>query len=55
MYIVTGDKYIDPYVINEKQPYELADVMEIVNKNWLKVIFNGENKILKSILQKLRI
>ncbi|MBZ4664506.1 MAG: HAD-superfamily hydrolase, subfamily [Caloramator sp.] len=53
MYIVSGTSYIDPYVINEKQPYELANVLDIVQENWLKVIFNGQNEMLKSILKKI--
>lgn len=53
MYIVSGTRYIDPYVIHEKQPYELADVLDIINEKWLKVILNGKNDKLKGILKKI--
>ncbi|SKA97241.1 hypothetical protein SAMN05443428_12427 [Caloramator quimbayensis] len=49
MYIVSGDTYMDPYVISEKQPFEFADIENIKDKPFIKIILNGEHDVLKEV------
>lgn len=49
MYIVSGDTYMDPYVILEKQPFEFADLEDIKDKPFIKIILNGKHEVLKEV------
>lgn len=40
MYIVTPEGNVDPYVLLEKQAFQRAAIKDILNMNWIKVMFS---------------
>lgn len=51
MFIVSGGDNIDPIVIREKQPFEVACIDDIVNEDWVKVLMTETNQTLHKIHQ----
>ncbi|HHW57051.1 MAG TPA: HAD family phosphatase [Clostridia bacterium] len=49
MFIVSDKRKIDPYVILEKQPYEMAQINDIKDEPWIKIILNDTSDVLLNI------
>jgi len=51
IYVVSGEDNMDPLVLKEKQPFEFADMEDIIDKDWVKVLLNDTNQTLHEIQQ----
>lgn len=49
IYIVSSRDNIDPIVLREKQPFEMASIDDIVNEDWVKVLMTETNQTLHKI------
>lgn len=51
IYIVSGGDNMDPLVLKEKQPFEIACIDDIIDMDWVKVLLNDTNRTLHEIQQ----
>jgi Cof subfamily protein (haloacid dehalogenase superfamily) len=51
IFIVSSEDNIDPIVIREKQPFEMACIDDITNEDWVKVLMTETNQTLHKIQQ----
>lgn len=49
LFIVSGADIIDPVLLRENTPFELASLEDISDKDWIKVLLRGENQNLQRI------
>ncbi len=54
IYIVNHDQRVDPEVLKEKQVFEFADINNILDKEWLKIILNGSHENLQECSRDLK-
>lgn len=51
IYIVSGEDNMDPFMLKEKQKFEIVCIDDIADENWVKVLLNDTNQTLHEIQQ----
>ena len=52
-YYISPESKADPYIVETHQPCEFCNIEEILDKTWIKILFNGEYELLKALNNKM--